>query len=979
MIRRLGVAALAAAVTLAGLAPAAAAQEGIDAPTGFSDVTGGVHKPAIDALDELGLFDGTECGQQQFCPGEQMKRWTMAVWLVRVLDEAEPPAADESSFADVDFEKWWLPHVERLAELEVTKGCLVDPLRYCPDRSVTRAEMATFLTRAFDLEEADPAGFIDTGGNFHEADIDALAAAGITAGCATGPLRYCPDKPVTRAEMATFLARALGLVEIPEPPAQPPSARPGEGVRITAARANWTSGYFQAELHRLLLEELGYEVSDPAENELSPNLAYIAMARGEIDYWPNSWYPGHLMWHDDELPDGSLVGDNISIVGEEMQGLQGFLVTKSFADTYGVYTMDELNRNADALAAFDATDPRPGNGKADIYGCAEFWTCDNIITNMIAFGGWDNIAQVVDTYDPMFAQALDAVNNGIPMVIYTWAPTRYIAQLRPGDNVYWMGVDEVLDDSNPANQPNGHEHNQRGLDGTRGYEPVSADQCPSAADQPDGLCKIGWIAADIRVTANNDFLAANPAAKALFEAVKLPVVDVSEANVGVNEGRSPRDLAVRWVADNRSLVDQWLDAARAAGPGSADEIAEAGADPAACRPPGVQGVTAGFPLPSWAAPSIGTIRVAVLFLDFPDVEATYSTELEAAHGLPFAEEYLEAASYGRLDVEFVPLHVWLRAPRNAHEYLVDTGIGGMRVNPGTEAIRLADPRFDFTGHHIVMTVLPSAHFNVGDHTSGRVDTDEGMIHSTARINTAPHPDRGGPEQWGTTAAHELAHGLGLTDLYSYDARDHELPEAPANRRWIRTEFGLMGLRTAFIASPSDRRLSFVARLPGRTVTVYNYSLNAEEMLAWSRWQLGWIDESQVRCITGSGVTVVLGPVSDPGDSVTMAVVPLSTSEVLVMESRRKIGYDSGREYRDDDGVEGILPVLAHEGVLVYTVDARLYTGELPARLAGDRGDGLFDDYPLLTRGQQVTVRGYTITVIADHGDTHAVQITKGRR
>lgn len=60
-------------------------------------------------------------------------------------------------------------------------------------------------------------------------------------------------------------------------------------------------------------------------------------------------------------------------------GIQGFLITKSFADEFGVYTMDELNRNADALAAFDATDPVPGNGIADIFGCTESWTCDNII------------------------------------------------------------------------------------------------------------------------------------------------------------------------------------------------------------------------------------------------------------------------------------------------------------------------------------------------------------------------------------------------------------------------------------------------------------------------------------------------------------------------------------------------------------------------------------------------------------------------
>ena len=352
-----------------------------------------------------------------------------------------------------------------------------------------------------------------------------------------------------------------------EAPADEMPGLPGEGVDVAAGRANWSSGYFQAELYKLLLQELGYNVSDPAEIELGPNNGYIAMAQGEMDYWPNSWYPGHLSWLAGELPDGSLVGDHVTIVGEEMiaGGLQGFLVTKSFADEFGVYTMDDLNSNAEALAAFDATDPVPGNGVADIFGCPEDWTCDNIIENQIAFSGWDNIVQTKAGYDAMFAQAVDNVNEGVPMVLYTWTPTAYITQLRPGDNVYWMGVSEILDDSNPANQEGGEQHDQRGADGSGGFAAIGPEQCPSAADQENGKCKIGWIAADILVTANNDFLAANPAAEALFEAVRLSVIDVSLANVAMGEGDSPRDLAIEWISDNRGLADEWIAAALAAG------------------------------------------------------------------------------------------------------------------------------------------------------------------------------------------------------------------------------------------------------------------------------------------------------------------------------------------------------------------------------------------------------------------------------
>ena len=129
----------------------------------------------------------------------------MAVWLVRLLDGRDPPALSESRFEDVGSE-WWSAHVDRLNDLGVTAGCAKSPPQYCPEEPVTRAQMATFLVRAFGLEPAGHFGFTDIGGT-HEGNINALAAAGITAGCEA--FRYCPDEPVKRAQMATFLVRAI--------------------------------------------------------------------------------------------------------------------------------------------------------------------------------------------------------------------------------------------------------------------------------------------------------------------------------------------------------------------------------------------------------------------------------------------------------------------------------------------------------------------------------------------------------------------------------------------------------------------------------------------------------------------------------------------------------------------------------------------------------------------------------------------------
>ena len=169
----------------------------------------GVHRGAVEALDAAGILRGTGCTSDRLCPKEPLPRWAMAVWLVRALDGRDPPRSGGSRFADVASWQWWAPHVERLADLGVTKGCRTGPARFCPDRPVTRAQTASFLQRAFRLSPAPSAGFTDTRGSTHESAIDALAEAGITVGCSDAPFRYCPNTPVSRAQMASLVHGSL--------------------------------------------------------------------------------------------------------------------------------------------------------------------------------------------------------------------------------------------------------------------------------------------------------------------------------------------------------------------------------------------------------------------------------------------------------------------------------------------------------------------------------------------------------------------------------------------------------------------------------------------------------------------------------------------------------------------------------------------------------------------------------------------------
>jgi len=344
------------------------------------------------------------------------------------------------------------------------------------------------------------------------------------------------------------------------------STLPGEGVSVTMARADWRSGYFQAQIYKQMLEELGYDVSEPSKAEFGPQLAYPAMARGDVDFWVNSWYPGHNQWWALELADGSFVGDYLTKVGAVFRGggLQGLLITKSVADEYGITHLDQLNDDPEIRALFDSD----GDGLAEFYGCQESWTCDDMMQSMIAFNGWRHLEQIISGYEAMFAEAVAKVRAGDPMVIFTWAPTAYLAQLRPGDNVYWLAMENVLDDSNPLGLEGGEEFDQRYWAGTTNPVEldVPAEQCPARANAD--FCQLGWVPADIQVTANTAWLAANPTAAELLRVVRLSVIDVSVANVTIERlANSEADialLAAMWIAENRTRVDEWIDAARAA-------------------------------------------------------------------------------------------------------------------------------------------------------------------------------------------------------------------------------------------------------------------------------------------------------------------------------------------------------------------------------------------------------------------------------
>ncbi|MCP4308497.1 MAG: hypothetical protein GY788_27200 [bacterium] len=132
----------------------------------------------------------------------------MAAFLHRALDGLVAPVGDPIDFVDDD-DSVFVGDIAWLSATGITKGCAVD--RYCPDRAVTRGQMAAFLVRALGYTNDDGGDlFADDNDSIFETDIDRLAAANVTRGC-NPPANdwFCPASQVTRGQMAAFLHRAL--------------------------------------------------------------------------------------------------------------------------------------------------------------------------------------------------------------------------------------------------------------------------------------------------------------------------------------------------------------------------------------------------------------------------------------------------------------------------------------------------------------------------------------------------------------------------------------------------------------------------------------------------------------------------------------------------------------------------------------------------------------------------------------------------
>ncbi|MCB9751035.1 MAG: hypothetical protein H6713_13685 [Myxococcales bacterium] len=326
------------------------------------------------------------------------------------------------------------------------------------------------------------------------------------------------------------------------------------------------------------------------------------------------------------------------------------------------------------------------------------------------------------------------------------------------------------------------------------------------------------------------------------------------------------------------------------------------------------GIGLGFPRPLDRLRATGSVRVVVLFAEFPDVSASMTPAQAFELLSPTAVDFIADTSYGALALALDPHLEWLPMSQPSTEYASAIQAFASHRDWLQEAISLADPSVDFSDAELVLLIAaPNADAIAYGPTWIGFDGPGGALEADGAAIKNGITSGADLLSWGGLwLDHELGHSLGLVDSYSF-----------IEPTGFTRPFSLMDL----------------------------ISSDAPEYFAYERWLLGWLDDARVACLPES-TTVRLSPI-ERDEGLAAVMVPLAATRSLVVESRRAIGWDQA---------------LSREGAVVYTVDTTVASGEGPIRVLNDQ--------QALGVGDSLSVEGVTIAVLdsSEDGDTVALTL-----
>ena len=288
---------------------------------------------------------------------------------------------------------------------------------------------------------------------------------------------------------------------------------------VKMGKADWDTGFFQAEIYKKALEKMGYKVSGPTV--MKPQVFYVAAAAGDMDLWVNGWFENHNTYVNEAMGKVKPVGYVV-----EKGGLQGYLIDKKTADKFNIKSIMDIKKHA---KEFDIND----DGKADMVACPPGWGCEKIITKHFAeLGLGEFINPLKADYSASMADTISRYKNGKSILFYTWTPNWSVGTLKLGEDVVWIEAP---------------------------YSDTKEVKVPNATKSK---LNMGFAVNDIRAAANVDFLKANPKVEKMLKKASIPLADIAEQNLKMNAGekseKAIKKHAEDWIKANQSTFDSWI-------------------------------------------------------------------------------------------------------------------------------------------------------------------------------------------------------------------------------------------------------------------------------------------------------------------------------------------------------------------------------------------------------------------------------------
>ena len=340
--------------------------------------------------------------------------------------------------------------------------------------------------------------------------------------------------------------------------------------------------------------------------------------------------------------------------------------------------------------------------------------------------------------------------------------------------------------------------------------------------------------------------------------------------------------------------------------------------PDACRLPNRSprgDVALGFPRIANRMNSTGARRLSTLFLDFSDVPAGAAAATAFFAELSSVPAFFAETSYGALNATLAPLlpaTLRMPAPSTAYSfrdfvsqraYLAEAGAlaaaAGWNFSGSDAVVVMAPPAARALPFGPAFCAAPGAGYEAG-----------GVAFENSATSGA---DFAAWRPLGRWANHELAHTLGLVDLYDF------APPAGASAFRFTGEWSIMG----------------------------DINGAGNGYFGWERWLLAWLPDAAVAC-AGAGGDVALAPLGAPSGTRLVVVPTGATTAVCV-------------EYRVAAGVDARIP---KPGLLVYAIDTALATGAGPLRVLPVDDADATKLRATLAPGEAVSFGGVTVTCVA---------------